>query len=261
MAGLMVRGRMQSAAEERAALLRAVLAEPDNDDPRLVFADWCDENGEDERAAMIRGEWLPHDGFDWRAVLPEVALLSSLMPGHAVVIEGDAYHDPTEPLGLTPGDPTSTEFPGIGIREGFVWHLDLNSRHWFEHGGWVVANHPVRQVWLHDLGPVERSPGEFGWMFASDQSFRVVLPSHVLPIAWRSCFRDVQLTGRSGGPHGMADLWYNDPDGWYDASIRAYLAANDAALDWARDISDLYLNGHWRTTRPPLIEHYGDVPF
>ena len=39
---------------QRDALLRAVCENPDDDLPRLVFADWCDENGEPERAEFIR---------------------------------------------------------------------------------------------------------------------------------------------------------------------------------------------------------------
>jgi uncharacterized protein (TIGR02996 family) len=35
-------------------LLAAVLAEPDDDTPRLIFADWCEDNGEPGRAAFIR---------------------------------------------------------------------------------------------------------------------------------------------------------------------------------------------------------------
>ena len=39
---------------EREALLRAVCENPDDDTPRLVFADWLQENGEDDRAEFIR---------------------------------------------------------------------------------------------------------------------------------------------------------------------------------------------------------------
>lgn len=39
---------------ERDALVRAVCTAPDDDLPRLVFADWCEENGEPERAEFIR---------------------------------------------------------------------------------------------------------------------------------------------------------------------------------------------------------------
>ena len=36
------------------ALLRAILANPDDDLPRLVYADWLEEHGESERAEFIR---------------------------------------------------------------------------------------------------------------------------------------------------------------------------------------------------------------
>ena len=39
---------------ERHAFLRAIKDHPDDDTPRLVFADWLDEHGEPERAAELR---------------------------------------------------------------------------------------------------------------------------------------------------------------------------------------------------------------
>lgn len=39
---------------ERESFLRAICAEPDEDTPRLAFADWLDEHGEEARAAFIR---------------------------------------------------------------------------------------------------------------------------------------------------------------------------------------------------------------
>jgi uncharacterized protein (TIGR02996 family) len=36
------------------ALLRAVIADPDDDAPRLIYADWLDEHGQGERAEFIR---------------------------------------------------------------------------------------------------------------------------------------------------------------------------------------------------------------
>jgi uncharacterized protein (TIGR02996 family) len=38
----------------RDALLAAIVAEPEDDVPRLVFADWCDEHGDPARAEFIR---------------------------------------------------------------------------------------------------------------------------------------------------------------------------------------------------------------
>src|SRR5690242_17712150 len=39
---------------DRAALLAAICANPDEDTPRLVYADWLEENGQAKRAAVIR---------------------------------------------------------------------------------------------------------------------------------------------------------------------------------------------------------------
>src|SRR5581483_12084459 len=39
---------------DRDAFLAAVVARPDDDLPRLIFADWLDEHGEPERAEVIR---------------------------------------------------------------------------------------------------------------------------------------------------------------------------------------------------------------
>lgn len=41
---------------EREALMRAICESPDDDTPRLVFADWLDEHGEPERAEFIRAQ-------------------------------------------------------------------------------------------------------------------------------------------------------------------------------------------------------------
>ncbi len=39
---------------EREALLHAICENPDDDTPRLVFADWLQEHGEEDRAEFIR---------------------------------------------------------------------------------------------------------------------------------------------------------------------------------------------------------------
>src|SRR5215203_2415404 len=39
---------------DESALLAAILANPDEDTPRLVYADWLQENGQPERAEFIR---------------------------------------------------------------------------------------------------------------------------------------------------------------------------------------------------------------
>lgn len=42
--------------DENAAFMAAIRDNPDDDTPRLVFADWCDDRGEPDRAEFIRGQ-------------------------------------------------------------------------------------------------------------------------------------------------------------------------------------------------------------
>jgi len=82
-------------SDDREALLRAVASAPDDDLPRLVFADWCDDNGDPDRAVFIRAQvefarhWRDGEGLNdlarqqfreawaehqtrWRAELPVI---------------------------------------------------------------------------------------------------------------------------------------------------------------------------------------------
>lgn len=45
--------------DEQAALLAAIVANPDNDTARLVYADWLQENGDEEQATYIRDSIEP----------------------------------------------------------------------------------------------------------------------------------------------------------------------------------------------------------
>ena len=57
---------------ERDALLKAVCDHPDEDTPRLVFADWLHEHGEPDRAEFIRVQ-IEHAALpDWREEAGEV---------------------------------------------------------------------------------------------------------------------------------------------------------------------------------------------
>src|SRR5581483_4085694 len=49
-------GNRRSSMTDRDALYRAILANPDDDTARLVYADWLDENGRPEEAELIRVE-------------------------------------------------------------------------------------------------------------------------------------------------------------------------------------------------------------
>jgi uncharacterized protein (TIGR02996 family) len=60
------------AMNDKTALLRAIAGHPDEDTPRLAYADWLQENGHTARASFIRGQIeyarLPDDSRQRRAV-------------------------------------------------------------------------------------------------------------------------------------------------------------------------------------------------
>ena len=52
----MIGPEREPAMNERAAFISAILDSPDDDTPRLVFADWLQEHGEEPRAEFIRAQ-------------------------------------------------------------------------------------------------------------------------------------------------------------------------------------------------------------
>lgn len=51
----------QEREHTKASFFAMIRADPTNNDNRLIFADWCEENGEAELAGMLRGgseKWL-----------------------------------------------------------------------------------------------------------------------------------------------------------------------------------------------------------
>jgi uncharacterized protein (TIGR02996 family) len=96
---------------ERKALLAAVCASPEDDTPRLVFADWLDENGEPERAEFIRVQ------VDFAALLRSAAS-GTEQPGRRA-----------RDLWIQHGKAWQQELPQI---KGVVWHDGMFSRGFVE---------------------------------------------------------------------------------------------------------------------------------
>lgn len=126
--------RTRPAPTDLDLLLAAVLAEPDEDTPRLAFADALDERGrpgDAERAATIR-----------RMCQPD--LRDHSFPGPAGTLRFDG---PGEPFALTP--PAA---PGrCGQWEfcrGFVESVECTAADWIAHGDAILAAHPVTKVTL-----------------------------------------------------------------------------------------------------------------
>jgi uncharacterized protein (TIGR02996 family) len=122
-------------------LWRAILDDPDDDAPRLVYADWLDEHGDADRAEFIR---------------TQIALAAGDVSGKRrrtlEAREGEllAEHDEewTEPL----FDFIYYEWsePPYVFRRGFVDEIDVEAETLVESGAELFATAPIRAVRLPD---------------------------------------------------------------------------------------------------------------
>src|SRR5262245_37010710 len=122
------------------AFLRTILDRPDDDNPRLVYADWLQENGDPDRAEFIRAQI----GLDRAADDdPDRAELT----GRAEALlarKGRGWLRPLQELVV------SAEF---GFTRGFVEDARLSSAQFLVHGERLFALTPLRRLTLSDMGP------------------------------------------------------------------------------------------------------------
>lgn len=138
----------------RAALLAAVLESPDDDAPRLVYADWLEEAGEADRAAFIRlflhSETLrcrPSFAHNMR-ICPKCMAVEAAwaltVPGwFPPPFIGTGYH-------LHGGAEFVFDEGGrrMAVRGGFVEAITCAAADWIAHADAILAAHPIRDVWL-----------------------------------------------------------------------------------------------------------------
>jgi uncharacterized protein (TIGR02996 family) len=137
---------------ERESLIAAVCADPDDDTVRLAYADWCDENGEPERAEFIRVQvelwrWTVNgeDGEDaWLEDTPEADAANRRY--------AEVMHWEDSFVGLPPDVRWSMRF---FFTRGFVSHLTCTQEQFLAPGvaAAVFAAHPVLSVTIAGAEP------------------------------------------------------------------------------------------------------------
>lgn len=142
----------------QAGLLRAVLDAPADDAPRLVYADWLDEHGDQpERAEFIRVQveyaalythlaehgdeacprcargYVPSDLLTTRFEVPThgPAPFARDCPWHLMGLGDDSISGPRKEWGW---------------HRGFVETMRLPAADWHTHGDMLAASHPIRDV-------------------------------------------------------------------------------------------------------------------
>ncbi len=119
------------------ALLRAVLADPEDDAPRLIYADWLDEHGQSARAEFIRvqvalARLAEDDPGRTDLSRRERALLAAHRTAWAAPLDGAA-------LSWT-------------FRRGFIEEVALAAANFLRRGDRLFAVAPVRGVRLYHVG-------------------------------------------------------------------------------------------------------------
>lgn len=160
--------------------LADILANPDDDTPRLIYADWLEDQGQKAEADFIRVQCtlfaLPLSNPARPRLLDEqssawLAMKPPLYPeipyprdgGFAAEIDG----------GVELRDPK------VIFRRGFVHTVRCTLDAWRTHGPALVSRHPVQRVKLSDRCPeIRASPSPrkdwYGWTWAPDRAPKAI---------------------------------------------------------------------------------------
>lgn len=157
---------------DRAALLAAIRQFPDEDTPRLMYADWLDEHGESEHAAFIR-VMIERDRLD-----PSTA---EWRDAHARL--GPLWDRGTDADGFMV---RPASWGAFDWSRGFVEVVrGISAADWIRHADAILAEHPVRRVRLTSRPIFEVSETrDLHWsvaISAGAQSVRFLIPQTECP--------------------------------------------------------------------------------
>lgn len=180
---------------------------------RLVTADWLEENGEWERAALIRG--FAETGSALRVSGNDgTTLYFGQRIGLPIQIFSDRY---------LVGFPRPADV--VVSSDGLVFATECPLAWWLAHGPDLCRRHPVREVAITGVGPLRRpafSRWSWGREMAADARLPPALPA-VLPAA---IFDRLELGSMTGMIPGTATSEYHSPK-------TALEDLNTTALRWA----------------------------
>lgn len=143
------------------ALLNAIIAKPDDDALRLIYSDWLDENGEAERASLVRCQikhprwfgddtWMESPSTNTDGYLDALEWLKSshCKDEFASTQVGNWVWNKMRPDGI------------VGVyRRGFIDEIRCTLQQCLDHGKDIVREHPVTVVVATDREPFADTDG------------------------------------------------------------------------------------------------------
>jgi uncharacterized protein (TIGR02996 family) len=183
------------------ALLRAILDQPKEETPRLVYADWLEENGQPERAEFIRvqvelarmpGCIYPKTGSEtcqewnrsgrvFRHWCQSCEKGNELRRREGELFRDHIEHQLPESLGayLTLGELlVANGQPGARLTRGFVSHVSCSWPDWRTHADAILAAQPVERVRLTTRPDADEWEGRGHFRL---DPFRLVVPDEGEP--------------------------------------------------------------------------------
>src|SRR5262245_8205768 len=171
------------------ALIRSILAAPADDAPRLVYADWLEEQGRPEDAEFVRVQVeLARLGFDGafhtdeQGQLRQVPAEVERLMQRQMELWADGHGRPDLPAQMAdwPIYPANTAGTRVRVRRGFVERLSCRCKDLMALAADLFARQPVTDVRLVDLQPArQRHDGTYVWHCASASISPV--PLHWVP--------------------------------------------------------------------------------
>lgn len=228
------------------ALLAAIVAHPDEDTPRLMFADWLDENGDPGRAEFIRSQieraYLERDDPRWLSLINREAEL--LVAGRKTWLR------PYLPW---------TDFSRMTVRRGLVELAGTSAPELAPHVETFreltallelrIEGYSSHTVPTEEEPPVVVPPPRRGWFGAALRKVAALVEPAVAPSAKGYLCR-INLAGRPPGLKVRASLGSRFHGGAYETLCLDLLDPNAEALDpplragtwtvlaWAPDVPD-----------------------
>ena len=128
--------------------LQAVLDAPDDDAPRLAYAQWCDDQGDEAskaRATLIRGQ------IELDALEPHAEPTA-----HSLGLR-QRVQDVLDRHGATWAGPIAGMVDRVHFVRGFVGWVELSAQAWLDHGAQLRALAPIQHLDLTGIRQVDEA--------------------------------------------------------------------------------------------------------
>jgi len=154
-------------SEDEAAFLRCICLYPDDPAPRLVYADYLDENGQPDRAEFIRRSiqtpirTLSLDNLNHRISAREMGFSKKLLP---IPCGSFGYKGWSFPFSRCFPSLTGLSRVDVMVRRGFIDEIHCTLAEFMAHAQEIAMTHPVRKWVLTDVMPSQFRSGRFVWL-------------------------------------------------------------------------------------------------